>query len=198
MVRKSSNYRPYKPQHGLRARGGFNVSIRMEGEWIKFGSLINNLNTDIAIAASGAQRSFANKYKVAVKRNITEGGKRFGYAPTSAKYVAHKANSGGGSTLLRWTDSFRDSVTIINKGMFQWLVGIPKGIIRRPTAEKKRKQVLQVHEYANILEHGDGNIPARPIFQDTLRDMGGLARFKQFVTASLIQRLRMRGVNPKR
>lgn len=194
MIRKPHNYKGYTASHGLRGRGGFNVDVKLEGEWFKFGALTSSLNPLISTAAISAQKAFMEKYRDAVKQNIKEGGKRFGYYYTSDSYVSYKAKHSGGGILLRWTDSFMNSVTLINKGMFHWLVGIPTGINRASTNEK-RKQTLQVHEYANVLERGyPPYMPPRPIFRDTFKQLGGLSRLSSFLRASLIQRLARLGV----
>jgi len=195
MVRKPSNYKPYTPSHGLRGRGGFNVDVKLEGEWLKFGMLMSNLSPTISAAASGAQKAFAERYRDEVRKNIKQGGKKFGYGYTSADYKKQKARYGGGSTLLRWTDSFLNAVQVINQGMFKWQVGVPTGIQRNTTGVPGREQKMEVHEYANILEQGyPPFMPPRPIFADTFRDMGGKAFLAKFLSMSLVRRFSRMGI----
>ena len=47
--------------HGLRARGGFNVDVKLDGNWVKFNQLIGSMDTTVMLIAAEAQRKFAEK-----------------------------------------------------------------------------------------------------------------------------------------
>lgn len=175
--------------HGLRGRGGFNVGVRLEGDWFKLRELVNHQELWLRTAAIEGQLKFAQKYKKEVKKNIANGGKRFGYS-NSPKYVAAKARSGGGTTTLVWSKSMHDNVVVkYNKVGGLTLVGIPKGI-KRETYRKGDNNKLEVHEYANVLEH---RYPKKPVFTDTFRAIGGKAKIASTVQAYIIKNYLKRG-----
>ena len=70
---------------GIRARGGFNVEIKLTGEWLRLNRILNHINVDIAMAGAASQRKFAEKYRDKVKYHIRTGGKEFGYPGHSPK-----------------------------------------------------------------------------------------------------------------
>lgn len=178
----------------LRARGGFNVEMKLVGEWAKFNSLINNIDVDIACASIIAQKKFANRYKDRVKLNIRTGGKRFGYPKNTEGYSDFKKNKGGPNSLLVWSRTMHDSVQIVKLRNNRWGVGIPKNI-DRPSYHKSDKNRLSVSEYANILEHGTSKIQPRPVFSDTFKyDMKGIKGLKTFVEWHLRREFLKKGI----
>lgn len=180
----------------LRGRGSFNVEIKLEGNWSKFNEIVNGSNILMVMGVRQGQKEFAEAYRDAVKKNIITGGRRFGYPPNNANYLYKKLRQGGGSTPLVWSRSFYNSVEIrVNRQGTRWLVGIPSGE-KRPTYSSSDKNRLTISEYANILEHGTNNIPARPIFSDTFsKDMGGKLGLKKSIEMALIRKFGQRGIN---
>jgi len=183
---------------GLRKRGTFNVEIKLEGEWPKYRQLVNSNNLLLAAAAIAGQRSFAEKYKKEVKRNILTGGKKFGYPPLSEGYKKFKERYGGRGTPLVWSKTFYNSVKVIkNKAGTFFGVGIPKGI-KRPSYHPSDNNRLTVSEYANVLEHGSFPIYPRPVFKDTFKDMGGKKAIRTFIEIAIIKNYYMRGFRVNR
>lgn len=185
-------------RHGLTARGGFNVDIKLDGDWFKLNMLLNSFGPEIMIIARASQRKFAEKYRDRVKTNMRTGGRRFGYKPVSSRYSSYKQKKGGGSTTFIWSKTLHDSVSVLDSSGNRVSVGIPKGI-RRPfyPGESKRSNQLTVSEYANILEHGaySRGVPARPIFSDTFReDMKGKAGLRRSIQRNIIIGMRARGI----
>lgn len=186
-------------QKGLRKRGSFDVRVRLDGDWIKFSTLFKQTDVLLAMAAREGQRHFAEEYRDRVKQNIREGGKRFGYPPNSEKYLSRKKSRDGGSIPLRWSDTELNSVEIMtNADKSRYSVGIPTGI-RRPDYYSGDSNKLEVHEYANIVEHGFSNdkamIPPRPVFSDTfVKTMGGKEGIRRFIESSIIARFGSLGI----
>lgn len=184
--------------HGLRSRAGFNVEIKLEGDWFRFQDLINRFGPATMVVAKGAQKSFAQKYKEKVKSNIENGGKRFGYPGHSSAYSRLKAKRGGPSRLLYWSGAMYNAVDIVDLPKGRTGVGIPKGVTRERYKGEKKVE-LTISEYANVLEHGAFHIPPRPVFKDTFKqDMGGLKGLKDFMTAEIALGLRAQGINVKK
>lgn len=188
--------------HGVRTRGGFNVEVKLEGDWFKFQELINNFGPSVMISAQASQRAFANEYKKKVKENIRTGGKKFGYPGHSPKYAKYKSKREGPSRLLYWSGTMLNSVEVIPLAKGRFGVGIRRGVTRPRYKDEKTKKILTVSEYANILEHGTfggQKLPARPVFSDSLTDpingMGGKRGMQMFIANDLIKRLRKKGIN---
>jgi len=183
-------------RHGLRTRGGFNVEIQLVGEWIRVERILNHLNVDMAIAGAGAQRKFAEEYRDRVQYHIRTGGIEFGFEPHSKEYARYKARYGGGSSLLHWSGSMEKAVKVLPLGGDRIGVGIEKGV-KREKYHPKDSGILEIHQYANILEKGSPGkgIPARPVFAETFKkDMKGLMGLKNYMTLHIAAELKAKGI----
>lgn len=172
---------------GLRGRGSFNVDVQLAGDWLTYSTVTNNMATILSAGAAKGQKEFARDYQKKVKQNMREGGKRFGYREHSSEYARFKKRKGGYSGLFQWSGTLIRSVKLKKAGKNRYSVGIHKGKVRRKyhATDKNR---LQVHEYANVLEHGAPirSIPKRPIFSDTFRkDMKGKRGISNYVNRSI-------------
>lgn len=185
-------------QHGMRGRGSYSVGMNFEGNWVRFHQIMETSPILFTMAAREGQKKFAEKYRDSVKSTIRTGGKRFGYKPLSQKYLFRKVGRGGPSTLLVWSETMLNSIQIIrNKRSDRWMVGIPKGLKRANyLGESSSSNRLQVHEYANVLEHGrPPNMPARPFFSDTFtKSMGGKKGLKLLMELHIIKKLAAAGI----
>jgi len=190
-------------EYGLRGRGGYDVKVSFEGEWVKFTRLMNSTNVILAASARHGQKSFADDYCEAVKSNIRTGGKRFGYPQNEGEYLRRKQIHGFGSVALRASDTMMHSVKVMsNHSKTMYMVGIPTGV-SRPQYWPSDRNELEVHEYANIVEHGFANdkaiVPARPVFSDTFRiTMGGKNGLKRYIEESIIKGFGLIGVRPRK
>ena len=186
-----------KQLHGLRARGGFNVGVKLTGNWLKFNQLVGSLDITMMTAATTAQRKFAEKYRDRVKTNIRTGGKRFGYPSHSPTYAKYKARHGGGTRLLHWSGSMEEAVEVVKLRGGRVGVGIPKDAVRE-RYEGEKGDLLTISEYANILERGSisRSIPKRPVFSDTFKkDMKGIKGLKSYIQWHLVRNFGMQGIH---
>ena len=183
----------------LRSRGSYNVQFQLEGNWFKFNQIADNNNILLAMAARSGQREFAEMYRDNVKANINTGGKRFGYPQNSGMYLYKKALYGGGSTAMNWSKAFYNAVEIKENSVgTRFMVGIPNGIKRSPYYSGDTNR-LSVSEYANVLEHGAGKIPARPVFSDTFsKQMGGRVGLKAYLELAIIRKYGTQGIKVDR
>ena len=186
-------------QHGLRTRAGFNVEIRLDGDWFRLNDITNRLGPSLGIIAKEAQQEFAEAYKKKVKQNIMEGGKRFGYEPLSPQYKRYKSRGGGRDEPLYWGGSLHDSIEVMSLSEGRVGVGVPKNT-KRPfySNESSKGNKLTISEYANILEHGTRgglHIPARPVFSDTFKqDMKGMKGLKNFLITEITTKANLQGI----
>lgn len=187
-------------QHGVRTRGGFNVEIKLEGNYYRFRQLMNTFGPQVLLIATSAQKQFAEKYKERVKVNIRTGGKKFGYPGHSPAYAYYKQLHGGPGGLFMWSGAMHDAVDVMELRGGRVGVGIPRNE-KREKYHDKEGDLLTISEYANILEHGaySRGVPARPIFSDTFKqDMKGIKGLRIFLNWHIIRGLRAQGiiVNP--
>ena len=184
-------------RYGLRSRAGFNVEIRLAGEWVRVNNILNSIDIDMALAGATAQRKFAEKYRDNVKHNIRTGGKEFGYPGHSPKYRKYKSKHGGpDNRLLHWSGAMEEAVQVVKLGGGRLGVGIKKGI-KRERYDNEKGDILDISEYANILEKGaySRGIPARPVFADTFKeDMGGIRGLKTYLAWHVARNLKAKGV----
>ena len=186
-------------QTGLRPRGSYDVKIQYNGEWIKFSMLFKDTDLLLAMAAREGQRNFAEAYRDAVKQNMRDGGKRFGYEPLSDEYIQKKAKYGGITSLFRWGETMVEAVEVmVNAKQTRFMVGIPKGVRRAPYYKGEGNE-LEVHEYANAIEHGYATkgvyVEPRPVFSDTFKKtMGGIRGLRSMIETSIMGIFAMRGV----
>ena len=184
-------------RHGLSGRGGFDVGVKLSGDWVRFNQVIGSLDVVTMTAAAAAQRSFAEKYAKRVQYHIKTGGKEFGFKPTSKKYKSYKQQRGGpASRVLVWSKSFHDAVSVVDLSRGRVGVGIPKDAKREPY-ENEKSGILNISEYANILEHGSGgDMPPRPVFSKTFtQDLGGIKGLRTHIQWHLIRNLKVMGIN---
>lgn len=183
--------------HGLRTRGGFNVDVRLDGNWVKFNQLIGSFDTVVMSSAAMAQLAFAEKYRDRVQSNIRTGGKRFGYPGHSPKYIKYKDKHGGGTRLLYWGGTMAESIEVMPLRGDRVGVGIPRDTVRSPYHDKEG-DLLTVSEYANVLEQGSGarNIPPRPVFSDTFKiDMKGMKGLRSFIQWHIVRNFGAQGIH---
>ena len=184
-------------QHGVRTRGGFNIEIKLEGNYYRLAQLMNTFGPQVMLIASGAQRQFAEEYRDRVKKNIREGGKRFGYPGHSPAYAHYKQKHGGPASLLVWSRAMHDAIEVMKLPEGRVGVGIPRNEKREKYHDKDQNR-LTISEYANVLEHGTMgglHIPARPVFSDTFKeDMKGLKGLRIYLETSIMLGLRAQGI----
>jgi len=190
-------------QHGLRTRGGYSIGIKLEGNWYAFQSLMDRFGPTVMALAKASQKDFAKEYKKKVQGHISSGGKRFGYPGHSPKYSSYKGRRGGGSRVLVWSGTMRNSVTVMDLPKGRVGVGIPRDISRE-RYPRETGDLLTVSEYANILEHGTFGglrVPARPVFGDTFKKstgeggMGGMKGLHKHMSKGIALGLRAQGIN---
>jgi len=182
---------------GLRTRGSFNVDVKFHGNWVKFNTIAGSMDILLVMALREGSRKFAEEYRDKVKKNIETGGKRFGYAQNSPDYLRRKLRSGGSGTTMNWSGTFKNSIEVIeNSKGTQFGVGIPKGK-KRSNYGSGDSNSLQVHEYANILEHGlPPKMPKRPVFSDTFtKDMNGKKGLQKYIEFSIMKNFGTKGIN---
>lgn len=183
--------------HGVRTRGGQNIGIILEGDWLKLGRLTSSIDITMAAAAAGAQLRFAKKYRDKVKSNILNGGKRLGLKPLQPSYKKFKTQKGGGGRALVWSQALYNAVEVMTLRGGRVGIGIDRKKTRGQYNHESESPSLTISEYANILEHGSASagIVARPVFRETFKQhMGGIKGLQKFIQWHLIRDFNKQGI----
>lgn len=184
-------------KYGLNYRNpSARVEVKLEGDWVKYRQLINNLDPLIATGAVAGQREASYRYFNALRQNINNGGVRFGYPKLGAKYLKKKLRMGGFSKMFNWTRSFYNAIEVRFKN-FTYSVGIPRNRFKRSNRPGLSNDI-PIDQYANILEHGNYKmgVVKRPIFRDTFKQIGGTVFVRAMIVKNINKRFIFRGIKP--
>lgn len=156
----------------------YQPSIELFGDWDKTKSLLNGIESSIAIGSALGQKSASEKLLKLIKKNIRENGGSLGWPPVSRNYASKKSKMGyDPNNLLVLTGLYYRSINIWNNG-FTYYVGVKKNIYNHRTKGK-----VTVAQIATILEYGSvvRRIKARPLWRPTFKQFGGSARIKSII-----------------
>lgn len=164
------------------------VTIKKFGDWEKVDKLLHNFDATVLAGFKAGQYSAAKKLKKAVKRNIRENGGSLGWQPLSYKYQEYKMELGfDPDRILYLTGTYYWNINIWSNGL-TYYVGVKKGLRNHFTGGN-----ITVGQIANILEHGSAtkNIPARPLWFPTYRQIGGGNRVKALIVWHIRNQIRL-------
>jgi len=160
------------------------------GNWEKVKTMLATLDATVLAGFRAGQLSAAKKLKRAIRRNIRENGGSLHWVPLSEKYMEYKEELGfDPNRMLYMTGAYYWNITIWDNG-FNYFVGVKKGVHTRNFFTGGSITLGQI---ASILEHGSAarNIPARPLWAPTFRQMGGANRIKGLILWHIRNHIRM-------
>lgn len=167
------------------------LQVKLNGEWTRVESSINNLGPDIQRGYDVAVSKYAKKLLSIVKTSLT-----LGIPPVGGEVTWQPLSE---ATIKRWGQHPIYNLTGLysrSVGLYQYksrtLIGLPVSAKR---ASQKR---LTLNQLAKILEFGsnDGRIPARPVWSPSVKAVGGNAKLKQLILTSIRSELLKRGIRP--
>ena len=176
-------------QQELKRYSNLQVQYVKDGPWEKAKMTLSNLAPMIAAAAKAGQIKAALEFKKAIIRNIQNGGSKFGFPALSSRTLMLKGKRGQSATMFNASKTYGRSIILINKGNVV-RVGVKPGAKNNMPGSN-----LTVMQYATILEYGSDarNIPARPLWKRTWRDMGGAKTIKETIRRELAVILASKG-----
>lgn len=172
--------------------------IKLDGDWVRVGQLIDNLAPDIQKAYDTATSKFARALLRIVKTSIATG------SPPKGSGVYWEPLSD--ATLRK----YGDHPTYYLTGLYHRSVGLFKyksrTLIGLPIGKKRSSQGgLTLNQLALILEYGTGGkgggksrgtIPPRPLWGPSLKSIGGKEKLRATILTELRRRFSRYGIKP--
>ena len=133
------------------------VKMKLEGNWQSINSMIGQLNPNIRAAYILAQREMAEKLLKIVKGHIYN--QDLGWVPLSPSTIKNKD---GNDRAYIDTGLFLKSIKIMTRGT-RISVGIPNNL--------QSRDGVYLSDIASIMEYGAGNVPARPLWEPSRKEL---------------------------
>lgn len=168
------------------------LEISLFGDWAKVIKTLQRLSPDIKDASIKAQTKVAKEICKRVKAHLRN--QDLSWEELSETYAAKKSEAGlDGRTLMAYK-TYYDAIQTWTKGnQHMVFVGVKKGIYGRNLEGKRTK--LEVAAYAAIHEFSSGRrIPKRPLWNPTIKELGGAKGIKKMYLGSLLAHLRLKGI----
>lgn len=167
------------------------LQVKLNGEWQKVESLVSNLGPSMQRGYDKAVSKFSRNLLAIVKKSLTLGIPPVGGGVTWQPLAPSTIERYGQHPIYNLTGLYSRSV-----GLFRYkskvLIGLPIGARRSP--QKK----LTMNQLAIMLEFGsnDDRIPPRPVWEPSLKAVGGKNKLKQLILTEIRKELQKYGVRP--
>lgn len=172
--------------------GSPRLEIALFGDWDKAIRMLNGLGPKIKKSSIAAQLKVCKEIQRRVKAHIRA--QDLGWAPLSETYGRRKREAGLGSKTLFAYGTYYNAIDVWQKGNQHFVyVGVKKGIYTRDLRGRRTK--MDVATIAALHELGSGKkLPRRPLWNPTIKEIGGTRGIKSMYLKSLKYWLRIYGV----
>jgi len=170
------------------------IKVELFGQWDEAIRVMQRLDPEIKEASVKAQMQIMEQVKKAVKAHLrNQDIPEMVSKPYNAKYAEAKVDAGRDSRfLLSWGTYYR-SIEVWRTGNFHFAyVGVRNGIKTRALSGKAAR--LDVARIAYIHETGGKKVPRRPLWNPTIKEMGGANGFKEAFVEYLHKNLRKKKI----
>jgi len=185
--------RPYIPLSTLPGgQFGPRLEIKPLGNWNQTAKVLGGLGRNIKFASVKAQMKICTEIQKKVRAHLRN--QDLGWKALNPEYAALKAEAGmDGRTLMGW-GTYYDNITVMKEAWGSIVsVGVKKGVYTRNVNGQRSK--LDVASIAVIHEFASGRkFPRRPLWNPTIKEMGGAKGIQKMYINSLYYWLRMKGV----
>lgn len=172
--------------------GNLKLEIKPIGRWNEAVRVISKLSPAIKKASLKAQLKVCNEIRTRVRAHLRN--QDLGWKLLSSTYSERKSSLGlDGRTLIAYGNYYHN-IEVWQKGM-QYLVfvGVKRGKYTRRLNGKRGK--LDIATVAAIHEFSSGRkVPRRPLWNPTIREIGGAKGIKSIYLKSFKHWLRMGGM----
>lgn len=175
---------------------GYNSIPRLEitpvGNWARVIRTVQNLGPDFKEAGLKAQMKVAREIVRKVKAHIRN--QDLGWRPLAESTIAIKESYGLDSKVLYAHGGYYRAIEAWQKGSQHMVfAGVKKGKYSR--AYSGRKRAIEIAQVAALHEFSSGKrFPRRPLWNPTIREMGGARGIKDMFMGSFLYWLRMKGI----
>lgn len=185
--------RPYLPKSDLRDTAGrIRIDFKPLGNWADTLRKLNRLGPDVRDASTKAQLKVAKEIVRRVKAHIRN--QDLGWPPLSAEYSAVKLAFGlNPKTLYAYGNYYRaiEAWKAGNNSVVN--AGVKKGKYTKTLSGKRSRwdiaTIAAIHEFSS-----GKRIPRRPLWNPTIKELGGANGIKKMYINSLLYHLRMKGI----
>lgn len=159
------------------------INVSFNGNWAGVTLALRTLPLEVAAAAVWGQRKSAETLVKKVKGHINS--QDLGWPQKSSQTLSNDPR------ILVDQGDYYAAIRAWKDGM-TYYAGVKSSAINSRGA--------RIVDYANMNEYGGGRLPARPLWQPTIREMGGNSGFRNIVIMAIyakVQRLRTLGMDVK-
>lgn len=173
------------------AQPGIGLQFKTYGRWDETIKTIQRLGPTIKQASVAAQMLVCREIARRVKAHLRN--QDLNWRPLSPEYRAAKAAYGWDRRILLATHTYYDNIEVFKKGNQHLVyVGVRKGIYGRTPSGKRNR--LELAKIAVIHEFSSNSKRRRPLWNPTIREMGGVTGLKELYTKHLHKELRKRRI----
>lgn len=146
--------------------------IKLFGQWSKTKKVVNNLEASIAAGALLGQKAAAEKIRELVRKKIRENGGTTPWPAYSEKYLAFKRRKKGSKAgqMYRFNDTYYNNIITWRNGAKIHVGLSPRVSVMQVDGEGRKN--ITLHQLAQILEYGNSEIQARPLWGPVRKDFG--------------------------
>lgn len=168
------------------------ITFKLFGDWDGAIRSLNKLSPIIKECSLKAQLKLCKEIRDKVKAHLVN--QDLGWPKLSKRYSQRKGQKGlDGRTLISYAEYYHSIQTWQVGNQHLTMVGVKSGIYTRTLSGRKSK--LQVAQIAAIHEFSRGKrIPRRPLWNPTIREMGGVKGLKAMFIKHLFNNMRRNGV----
>lgn len=171
------------------------IEFKLFGQWEETIRTLNKLSPAVKECSLIAQIKICTDICKRVKKHLKN--QDLNWEPLSSDYSKRKSEAGlEGGTLIAY-GTYYNNITTWQKGnQHLAFVGVKKGIYTKNLKGKRSK--LDVATIAAVHEFSSGRIiPKRPLWNPTIREIGGVSGIKNMYVKHLVGSLRVRGIPVK-
>lgn len=170
---------------------GLGIHFKPIGQWEQTVRTMQKMRYTIKAASLNAQIRLCKEIAKRVKGHLRN--QDLPWRHLTPNYLRKKTAKGWDERMLIGSQTYYDSIKVITKGnQHLAYVGVPKGIYG-PKLSGKGRNKLEVAQIAAIHEFSQNAKRRRPLWNPTIREMGGAKGIKQIYTDFLFKELRRKG-----
>jgi hypothetical protein len=168
------------------------VEIKPIGKWEETIRTIQRLSPAIKAASMQAQLKVAREIVKKVKGHLRN--QDLDWRPLDAGTILAKERYGLDTRILIAHGAYYNAIEVWQKGSQHMVfAGVKKGKMAFSYAGRRRK--MDIGQLAAIHEFSSGKrVPRRPLWNPTIREMGGVKGIQKMYTNSLLYHLRLKGI----
>lgn len=171
------------------------IEFKLFGRWDETIRVIQKLSPSVKEGSLVAQTKICQEICKRIKNHLKN--QDLNWEPLSEAYEKRKEEEGLDSGTLIAYGNYYNNIKVWRKGAEHFVyVGVKKGMYTRDLRGKRSR--LDIATIAAVHEFSSGiRVPRRPLWNPTIREMGGAPGLKKLYVKHLVGVLRSRGIPVK-